>query len=303
MILALQFYEGDLDKAMRLAELLADIEKKPRSDVLLALVCQPGTPFDNRVKGVMKHCSKKFNVSHVVSKRGAKGWADGSGQLWTGTMEHFYDLWRRRLIPFDSIFTFDGGDGVPLHHNWIDLLKEEHLRTLLSGKLVTGMKLEKSGCYGFKLGRFNNHINGNMIMQLLIWEKYPSLHHTPLGARRRMCNTWDMYHADVFLAEASPSRVICSEWHKTGLCREILEDRAKVSVWLHGYKDSDATDIVRKYLLVSSPRKHARRKRPIVPIQVSDQTGSSFSVVTNPGCANPSDQAHGKGLSTNIIIG
>ena len=257
MILALQFYEGDMNNAMKLARLLADIEPVPRKDVLLALVCQPGTPLDGRVKEVLSHCSKKFAVEHVVSKYGAKGWADGSGQLWTGTMEHIHEQWKKGLVSFGAIFTFDGGDGVPLRRDWIDVLKKEHVCALSKGKLVTGSAQMRTGGDHPKPGGFRNHINGNMVLHLSIWDKHPSLHHTPLGASMKRHNIWDQYHGDVLLSEALPSTVICSRWNCTGLNLAIMKEHVRNSVWLHGYKDSFVADVAREFLFSPESREKA----------------------------------------------
>ena len=298
MILALQYYEGDMYNAMKLARLLADIEKVPRKDVLLALICQPGTPFDNRVKRAICHCSKKFSVIHVVSKYGAKGWADGSGQLWTGTMEYFHDQWKRREVSFDSIFTFDGGDGVPLCIDWINRLKKEWARARLKGKLVMGTKITGKGKNRPKPGGFHDHINANMVLLLSIWDKYPSLHHIPLGASLKKHNTLDQYHADVLLSEALVSTVICSKWNHTGLTLDIMRDCARNSAWLHGYKDFCATDVAREFLFSME----SREKVELQSLTVQGKN-ISYSAVTNPGCTDPADQAYGLGCPQDVIIG
>lgn len=303
MILALQFYEGDKDNAMKLARLLADIESTPRNDVLLALVCQPGTLLDGRVKDTIDYCSKKFVVEHVVSRYGAKGWADGSGQLWTGTMEHFHEQWKKGLVSFDTIFTFDGGDGIPLRRDWIDVLKREHSRALSLGKLVVGCKKEMIG--GNKSGKWRprTHINGNMILHLSIWDKYASLHQVPLGASMMMSNTWDMYHADVFLVEAMPTGFIRSEWRKRGLNETILQDRARHSVWLHGYRDYDIAGTARKFLMSGSRKVRIVQKQHLVEVVNQPQPSFSLAVSTNPGCVNPSEQCVGKGLAIDVHVG
>lgn len=245
MILALQYYEGDLEKAMLLARLIADLEPRWRQDVLLALVCQPGTPLTADVKDTLRRCETKMPVEYVVSPRGAKGWADGSGQLWTGTMETFTKKSKDGTCNHDSIFTFDGSDGVPLHNNWIDLLMAEHDNTLKSGKMVTGTDPND--------GHSPHHINGNMILQLALMDMHPELYETPLGAKQT-ADIWDCYHRGIFLKHASVSSVICSEWHRYGVTQEIMDLRAKHSVWLHGYKDIALCPMARCRLILRLKR-------------------------------------------------
>jgi hypothetical protein len=243
MILALEHCERDLTKTMRLARLLADLEPMYRTDLLLGLVCQPGTPRPHLVDETIEHCSKKFQVEHVVSKYGAPGWADGSGQLWRGTVSHFYDAWKRGKINHRSIATFDGGDGVPLHNNWLDLLVAEHEITRRAGKLVSGLlNLDVPE---------HTHINGNMILELELLEKNPSVRDTPLGASpAEWYKCWDTYHAKTFMSNARPSTVVHNCWNRRGVTKHIMDEAATSSVWLHGYKDDRLHDVTRERLLV-----------------------------------------------------
>lgn len=143
MIIALQYYAGDLERTMSLARLLADVEPAPRADVVLALVCQPGTPVTSLVEKTLVHCSRKFPVEHVVSPLGAEGHPEGCTFLWAGTMQHYYGKYRRGETSHESIMTLDGVDGVPLHLGWVDMVLAEHAETLAressSRDLPTGL--------------------------------------------------------------------------------------------------------------------------------------------------------------------
>lgn len=241
MIVAIQYYMSDMVQSMQLARLLADLEPKYRDDVVLGLVCQPGTPYVSMVRDTIIHCSRKFPVEQLCSRYGAKGWADGSGQLWTGTMTHFYERSERGLGDHDCIFTLDGNDGVPLHNNWIDLLMAEHRITKERGKMVTGT---------LTIDLFEHpHINGNMGLEMSIWRLFPSLHTTPLGATMQDVNTWDVYHSPVFLSNASASSVIANRWQQRGVTLEKMDREAVHSIWLHGYKDPWFRDMARDRLL------------------------------------------------------
>lgn len=242
MILALEHCERDLVKTMRLARLLANLEPAYRTDFLLGLVCQPGTPRPSLVDETVEHCSTKFKVEHVVSEYGAPGWADGSGQLWRGTMSHFYSMWKEGKLQHDSIATFDGGDGVPLHNNWIDLLIAEHEITRRAGKLVSGLLNMDVPAHA--------HINGNMIVELALWERYPEIRDTPLGASpAEYYKCWDIYHGKVFMSNSRPSTVVCNHWNSKRITKKDMDDAAVSSVWLHGYKDERFHDLARERLL------------------------------------------------------
>ena len=242
MIIALEHCERDLTRTMRLARLLADLEPTYRTDVLLGLVCQPGTPRTQLVDETVEHCALKFKVEHVVSAHGAPGWADGSGQLWRGTVSHFHESWRRGKITHSSIATLDGGDGVPLHNNWIDLLLTEHELTHRAGKMVSGLlNLDVPE---------HAHINGNMVLDLELWDRCPSVRNTPLGASpAEWYKCWDTYHAQVFLHNARPSTVVCNHWNRRVVTKTAMDEAAATSIWLHGYKDDDLHDLARERLL------------------------------------------------------
>ena len=244
MIVALQYCERDLTKTMRLARLLADLEPRRRTDVLLGLVCQPDTPRLPLVDETVEYCARKIPVEFVVSAYGAQGWADGSGQLWRGTVTHFHDLKQQGRIAHHSIATLDGGDGVPLHNNWLDLLIAEHDVTLQSGKLVSGLlNLDKPE---------HVHINGNMILELELLDRCPSIRDIPLGASpAEYHKCWDIYHAKDFLANARPSTVVCNHWNHRKVTKAIMDSAASSSIWLHGYKDEYLHDTARERLLVN----------------------------------------------------
>ena len=244
MILALQFYEKCAAPAMELATLLADLESGFRGDVLLALVHQPTDPPSDLVVNTVDYCSRRFQTACVGTGTGVAGWPQGAGDLWVGTMRHFGEEYRRGLTFHQAIFIFDGNDCVPLHRNWLDLLIEEHAKTVTMGKQVTGAVIDG--------GHHLAHINANMVMELPFWNVHPELFRmppSPTGKRshRRQLGH-DRYHGRTILPHASASTVICSEWNQTGITREILDGKAAHSIWLHGYKDAGLHTMARQRL-------------------------------------------------------
>ena len=189
MILALQYYLTDSERAMLLARLLADIEPSYRDDVILGLICQPGTPTTKIVSDTIVHCSKKFPVIQACSTQGGKGWAAGSCKLWRGTILHFNELFNSKKITHDCIFTFDGCDGVPLHRNWIELLLAEHQVTRQKGKRVSGI---------LTVDNFDQpHINGNMILDLLLPTEATVLLEQPTDDMLATGAMWDVINGDM----------------------------------------------------------------------------------------------------------
>ena len=232
MILALQFYEGDQTKALTLARLLADVEPAYRSDVVLGLVCQPDTPDCEQISDTVSYCSVKFNTIYVKSARGGKGWQDGSGELWCGTMEHFSNNDRGS----SSIFTFDGGDGVPLHKNWIDLAKSEHKKTTSQKKLVSATFSHDA-------------VNGNMIAELDLWKLHLSTVPLKLLSKEGFCEIWESQFKNVIIPLSRLSNFVRNEWNSLNITRQGLIDRSQSYVWLHGYKDVDLVNKARSFLI------------------------------------------------------
>jgi hypothetical protein len=253
MILALQYYDGDLDRTMSLARLLADIEPRPRTDILLALVCQPGTPRPEIVTRTIAHCRRKLCVTEVVSEFGASGYPAACNALWRGTVSHFYREYASTGSDVDpgrhsSILTLDGGDGVPLHNDWIDRMISAHLYTLRQGKLITSTP--------YFLGTCPLHMNPNAVFHLDVFARTRLLDEAPTYADPKWANfAFDVYHRAEMLEHACPSSVVHTDWHGGGLpaSLNLLRDRSLRSLWLHGYKDGNLYRITREHLVNQPP--------------------------------------------------
>ena len=185
---------------------------------------------------ILTYCKTKFDTISVKSSLGASGWWNGSGQLWTGTMEFFTE----NYSSFGSIFTLDGGDSAPLCVDWINKLQQEHAITSGAGKLITG-KI----CFNNNMA----YVNGNMVLDLSIWDKYPNLHSIPISTQESSCDIWEGYHKSTFLSEVRDPGFLCNEWKANGITKDILADKAKSAIWLHGYKDENLVDAARSFLL------------------------------------------------------
>jgi len=244
MIIALQYFKEDQERTLTLARLLADIEPSSRDDVLLALICRPDTPSSKYDDLTLRHCEKKFPSMMITSPRKTCTWPESCGELWAGTMDHFSKLFENENTKHHSIFTIDGGDGVPLHRNWINLLNIEHNRTISLGKLITGTPS--------KLGYSPLHVNPNMISHLSIWQKVPSLHTTP-RSNGTILTHFDIYHRRAMLTNASLSSIIQTDWRGAGnkFTLELMRSKSRKSVWLHGYKDDNLYEITREHLSTS----------------------------------------------------
>ena len=281
MILGLQYSEGDFSRSMKLARFLADLEPHYRTDVILALVRDSSfSPPVAEVEAVAEHCSRKFPVELVILPQADRGWPRGPNRQWSGMMEHFAaQRENSRDGRFNSIFVFDGGDGIPLHRQWINLLITEHKRTLDFGKLITGtIGIDTTN-------RF--HINGNVLLETKIWNLCPEIHDCPDH------DSWDCYHFQTFAPRTSLSTVIRNDWKcQARPSVELLSTFAQESLWWHGCKHEDLHDVAREFLTNSSIQQPVLKRwssfkdyKPRPGIRHKPWVnGHSVSVVT--GCMN-----------------
>jgi hypothetical protein len=215
---------------------------------MLALVCQPDTTMTTLTAKTIKHCERKFSVIHFASARGAHGHPVACTAIWTGMMEFFHEAY-----PHESVLALDGGDCVPLHRNWISLMLKEHARTLSEGKLITGTPYYLGGC--------PLHVNPNAVFQMSVWAKEPSLQ-TPPVYDGTLLTHFDIFHRRAMLANAALSSVVHTDWQGAGnkISCSLMSERAKASVWLHGYKDTEFYSVARQYLF-ASPEKDPEIQR------------------------------------------
>lgn len=264
LVIALQFYTGDWYRAMKLARLLADLEDCRRDDVSLVFVRTTECPRARVMDEVVRRCSEVFHAEEVVlrpdtpARRARWGeldrWPVGCNVLWQGAAEHFLAMDPR----WTSVFFVDGGDGVPLHRNWLDLLVEDHRRTVDAGLQVTG-DVFRDG-----IGRW--HVNGNLVLERSFLATHPEVLVMPEPRE-----AWDTYYAAAYLPVSRCSSVVRCDWKRVGLRREFFPEVARKSVWWHGYKDGDFVEQAREFVLgVPHP----------APVLVDRGRGSDLAVST-----------------------
>lgn len=234
LAVAIQFWDGDRDEALRLARLLADIEPSPRSDVSLVLACR--YDIDEHAPDIMRtraYCEKKFPAVVMRSKRVAKGHPDGCFGLWVGTAENCYEGLVRGE-PFDNVF-FVESEGAPTRFDWIDQLKKQHQITLDSGKFVTGPRMEGNQFY-------QTHINGSCVMNMHFFKNFPSLHSCPSGV------AWDCFHARTMVGASGPGQGILNLYGAHSLGLSVYKTLARDYAWVASVKDGSAQVCARTLL-------------------------------------------------------
>ena len=223
LVLAIQYYDSDEAKALRLARLLADIEPARRANVTLCFFRRHDTPESRLLHDTRMHCGFKFGTMTIASRRSGTGHPHGCNELWSSLMEQFAASWRLGQLSAHSVFCMEA-DGVPLRADWLDKLLAEHERTLEAGKRVTGA-LTNHG---------SRHINGGLAMHLSCWLDHQSLHQTPPGM------AWDMFHAQVLTSEARPTTWVKNVYGNGNWSDKSLAIMAKETAWMLNAKGDSA---------------------------------------------------------------
>jgi hypothetical protein len=244
LAIAVQFYTGDWYKCVKLARLLSDLEHRRRDDVCLLFVRTTECPVTHLLDDAIARCSEVFHVERVVLRPDTPGrrerwdkldrWPTGCNVLWQGAVEYFL-----RMDPrWGSLFTVDGGDGVPLCQDWLDLLVEDHARTIRGGQLATGW-VGRDG-----LGKW--HANLNMVWDRQFFARHPEVLEMPGGDD--LYEPVDMYRSGVILSECRASSIVRNDWRFLGSRPEILSRIVEHSAWWHGCRDGDLVDKARAFI-------------------------------------------------------
>lgn len=228
ILIALQFFAGDRQRASDLARLIADLEPRhsDKADFLFLprFDCTPDPE-------VLKYVSRKFDVRSAINRvRGAE-WPHGCNTLFFGLMEWVYAHKVAKMVPdYKAILAFEA-DGFPLTPDWI---------TRLSGHWDQAKK--------FVVGAYQSnpapHINGNAMfsgdLKFLKWISREVGGCPPTVG-------WDYYLAASFRkwgwADCGAMR---SWWNMATLDRGTFDQLLEQQVcFLHGVKDSSVIGHVR----------------------------------------------------------
>lgn len=234
MLLALQYYKGDMDQAMKLARLIADNEPKRCKLAEFAFCARYDTEFDD---DTIEYVAKKFRVHQYKSTRKAVGWPNGCNALWHATTQWAFEKKIKDRELWDSILTFEA-DCLPLHRDWIFILNEKFK---LYGRKVLGCHIPNpEGC------RNPLHVNGNAVFPIEMVQTL-RIHSTPTGA------SWDVYHSKAIMKISVDDGCIKSE-HGTRheVTAETLLKPSKnhaSPIFHHGCKHESGLKIAREMLI------------------------------------------------------
>lgn len=230
IILALQFYPGDIDQAKQLTQLICDIEPNSRNDVEFA-VCYRQDCKQYTVEEIGRIAGTKFaRVHYVKGMRGGVGWPHGPNDLWAETMMRLSLKARSRQTQAAAVLTFEP-DCIPLRSDWIDYLQAEWSRTDREGLDIFGHA-------------HSNHINGNCVCRMGLLRKHPAFN----GAGNE---GWDCYHGELMLRIGRDSSAISQHYRMKGANRAVVESLRKnggIPALFHGIKGPEGIEAIRSML-------------------------------------------------------
>lgn len=240
MLLALQFWEGDKERAMHLARLIADIEPKKNEAVDFAFVARFDTKHDPET---IEKVSRKFNVWTLTGTRHATGWPTGCNEL---ALDLFQQAgYRSRPGPLKdrpwqnhkAMYLIES-DVMPMCKNWLARISDEWDVAQEAGKMVLGSWSPFHSATG--------HINGNMVVRPDIAVKIKGLETCPPKAG------WDAYFAPKFFPHWYKSVLFQNHYdYRANIPAEVLfscVDGVTPPAVVHGVKDFSAEIQVRRKL-------------------------------------------------------
>ena len=155
ILLSLQYWSGDEQKAYDLARLIADIEDEYNNEAIFMFSGRFDVgPIDQRT---VEYVSKKFETIVFKGKTEKTGHPDGCNGLWTDTMNYANHLVMKKKKDIDAVLTFEP-DCIPMKKDWI---KNIHNEWKESKCMVLGHRVPDNHIVG-------PHISGNLIVSPII---------------------------------------------------------------------------------------------------------------------------------------
>jgi hypothetical protein len=235
LLIALQFWKGDMAQALELAKFMADLEPKHNAQADLVLVHRVDCPAPTQIVG---HVSRKFNTFVYKSPRSEQGWPQGCNALMESTVEWAYCMMDAGRLPkYKAIFLCEA-DGGPVSRDWVAKMSnawdEANKRkpVVIAGPLVYGP---------------SEHINGNCMLSgdlsFLRW--------FVRGPRQHTAGGWDYVMWPIFKQKGAANISGMKSYYATPhfSLDEYQKMRNEDLIWVHGDKSGDLVKWGRQELL------------------------------------------------------
>lgn len=233
LLLALAFWEGDKERATKVARLIADLEPRHSEIADFLFVSRFDCSHD---KPTLDHVSRKFNTYSYVNRRRGREWPHACNDLFFGTMDWLYEVNVAKRFPvYKAIVTLEP-DSIPISPNWVGEISREWDRAQ-PAKVI--------GAYQTSPGP---HINGASSMysgDIQFLKKIRDVGGvSPVGG-------WDYIMASFFQKSGwKDSKLFRSWWQCQTMSEETFFQQLREGVNLfHGVKDESLLNHVRKRFL------------------------------------------------------
>lgn len=196
LALCLPVAPHDIEAAMHLAHLWADIEPAFNADVEVIIALRFDMQKEQIPDDVIKHLETKFFKVHViVSNLKGVGFPHGCNSLEIGAYGWFVERARDGSIKADYMMIAES-DTIPLRPTWLkEIIKE-----------VYDAQAPIMGIW-WSQGEGYPHINGNCLMHKDLWRQCTAIWQVP------PYNGWDCYIAKTSLSIGKPSRLMWQDYH------------------------------------------------------------------------------------------
>lgn len=226
LVLAIQFWSGDRDAAMRNARRIADNEPKFRNDVEFLFVARFDCPHD---PATIAHVSKKFRTSTYTSTRSGTGWPSGCNDVWCDLMcnHAIRNVYSGAWQDVKAVLTFEG-DAIPVVKDWINQLSAEWNVAAAQGKTIVGCFMPPPLCGPV------GHINGNAMFAPDLFARIPQI----IGCSPH--GGWDFIFAPLFKPHWFKTPLITNYYKSLNITEKEIRRRApdgRIPAVVHGVKD------------------------------------------------------------------
>ena len=228
ILLALQYWAGDRDKAGELARFIAKLEPVIRKDADFLLSARFDCTHDEEV---VKDVSRRFRVFTTTGVTKLTGYPNGSWALWHDTITAVRDRCASGELPrYDCVLTFEA-DCTPLTRDWVaSLLSTWEREAAKQDRIAIGQLWSAPSCP-------YPHINGNM----LISGRQEHLDRV-CSWRAKTGQAWDVGIYPMLRGHgAVGTSAIASFYVRNANSRWFDYTRGQGAVFFHGDKDGSAT--------------------------------------------------------------
>jgi hypothetical protein len=217
-LLNVQYWPGDRDQMMRVAQLIADIEPRKREEYDVMFSARFDAKHD---VSMINRIATKFDCFTCKTRTAAIGWPAGCNYLWLESMHEIYRRIKAGTLPhYKWVLTLENDD-CPLTKDWLDRLHE----------VFTPLNMNVVGALIPHLGP---HINGNCM-----FGTNPEFMDFILKIKRLPNTGWDLHLAPQFRMYGwADIPEIRSIWGTSNLQDPHIQEFVRIGTkMLHGVKD------------------------------------------------------------------